>query len=282
MARPKKNNADYFPHDADMRNDSRVRAVRRKFGLDGYAAWVMILESLTDADFFELKADPLSIELMSGDFDIDPGKLKSIIEYLIFLGLLQTENDGVIIFSKRHKNNFEALLGKRKREQKGVIVDDNPKLSGYQQVIAVENPQSKLKENRLKENIKTPLTPKGEKKVSKKKELENYLIEKIKDNSFVKYQKELIEFLEYRMSLHAGSRYKTTRGIDGLLASVGDLIRAGMDPVACLARTMEEEWLKPKPEYFLKTGNRSTGLNRTEKNKQACIDFIKGAPDYAG
>ena len=47
MARPKKNNADYFPHDADMRNDPKIRALRRKFGLKGYAIWNMFLESLT-------------------------------------------------------------------------------------------------------------------------------------------------------------------------------------------------------------------------------------------
>ena len=29
MARPIKNNADYFPHDADMRNDPRVKAQKK-------------------------------------------------------------------------------------------------------------------------------------------------------------------------------------------------------------------------------------------------------------
>ena len=31
MARPKKNNADYFSHDNDMRNDERIIALIRKF-----------------------------------------------------------------------------------------------------------------------------------------------------------------------------------------------------------------------------------------------------------
>jgi hypothetical protein len=34
MARPLKNNADYFPHDNDMRNDEKILALRRKFGLE--------------------------------------------------------------------------------------------------------------------------------------------------------------------------------------------------------------------------------------------------------
>ncbi|MBL4705443.1 MAG: DUF4373 domain-containing protein [Flavobacteriales bacterium] len=45
MARPLKNNADYFSHDNNMRNDKKILAVRRKYGSDGYSVWCMILES---------------------------------------------------------------------------------------------------------------------------------------------------------------------------------------------------------------------------------------------
>lgn len=37
MARPNKNNAEYFSHDADMRNDVKVKALRRRFSHTGYA-----------------------------------------------------------------------------------------------------------------------------------------------------------------------------------------------------------------------------------------------------
>lgn len=114
--------------------------------------------------------------------------------------------------------------------------------------------------NKTKEN--TPLTPQGE-KVSKETIFKNYLIEKIKDTSFVQYQDSLIEFLEYRMSMPGNGKYKTTRGIDGLLTSTGELIRAGLDPVECLTKTMEEEWLKPKPKYF------TQGLKKGSKNGKA-------------
>jgi len=121
-------------------------------------------------------------------------------------------------------------------------------------------------EERKNKELNTPLTPQGEKKVSKEKEFENYLIEKINGTSFVEYQSDLISFIKYRMSLTAGSRYKTTRGIDGLLTSVGDLIRAGLDPVDCLERTMQEEWLKPKPEYF---NNNKTITKKQNEDKWA-------------
>ena len=47
MARPKKQYCDYFSHDRDMRNHRKIKALRTKFGVNGYAVWVMILEVLT-------------------------------------------------------------------------------------------------------------------------------------------------------------------------------------------------------------------------------------------
>jgi len=136
MARPKKDNADYFSHDADMRNDNRIKAVRRKFKNEGYAVWNMLLEHLTDCNFFEYEYNDLNIELLSGDFDIDPKLLKEMIDYFILLNLLIVE-DGYIKSLQLIKR-FESLLSKRKRDNKRVIVS--------------ENPQSKVKESKVKES----------------------------------------------------------------------------------------------------------------------------------
>ena len=115
MARPKKLNADYFSHDSDMRNDPKLKALRRKFGIQGYAIWNMMLEILTDSDFFEYEWTDLNIELLSGDFDVEPELLKEIIDYCIRLKLLQKEEN--LIFSEKMKQRFETLLSKRNRER---------------------------------------------------------------------------------------------------------------------------------------------------------------------
>jgi hypothetical protein len=162
MARPTKDNADYFSHDADMRNDVKVKALRRKFGIEGYAVWAMLLEHLTDCDYFEYEYSDLNIELLSGDFDVDPIRLKEIIDYLILLNLLAKE--GKVIFSTNHRKRFEILLSRRKRERLGVIGEDNPTetpKSGVigednpttKGVIVADNPQSKVKESKVKESI---------------------------------------------------------------------------------------------------------------------------------
>ena len=93
MARPNKNNAEYFSHDADMRNDVKVKALRRKFGHVGYAVWCFILESLTDGDDFEVEYDKVNRELLAADFDIPVNQLEEIVEYCKSINLLQLSGE---------------------------------------------------------------------------------------------------------------------------------------------------------------------------------------------
>jgi hypothetical protein len=137
MARPIKNNADYFPHDADMRNDPRIRALRRKFGIEGYGVYSMLLEFLTDSDYFEFKNDSLSLELVAGDFDIETDKLTTILQYCFQLDLFQLSQETNVISCKSLDNRLEPLLSKRKRDRNVVIDSDNT--------------QSKVKERKGKE-----------------------------------------------------------------------------------------------------------------------------------
>lgn len=122
MARPVKNNAEYFSHDADMRNDDRIKAVRKKFKSTGYAIYNMLLEYLTDKDYFRCEYNDLTFELMSGDFDEDPGTIKEVIDYCLQLGLLQQESK--FIRCKTLENRLEAVLLKRKRSKKDVSVTE--------------------------------------------------------------------------------------------------------------------------------------------------------------
>lgn len=124
MARPIKSNADYFTHDSDMRNDPRIKAIRRKFKHTGFSVWNMLLEVLTDSDNFKIEKSELQIELLSGDFDIEPEWLTTFLDYCIAVELLQEING--FILSKRHIERFSALINKRKRDRNIVIADDNP------------------------------------------------------------------------------------------------------------------------------------------------------------
>lgn len=133
MARPIKFNADYFPHDSDMRNDPRVKAIRRKFGLEGYAIYVMMIEFLTDCDYFQFQEDSITVEIVAGDFDISPEKLMEILNYCQTINLFQKSEDGLwgcVSLNDR----LIPLLSKRKRDR-GEVIDS-------------ENTHSKVKESK--------------------------------------------------------------------------------------------------------------------------------------
>lgn len=178
MARPKKNNADYFSHDADMRNDNKVKALRRKYGLEGYAIWNMLIEHLTDCDFFEYEYTELNIELLAGDFDVEPSFLKEVITYLTRLKMLKLESG--FISCDKLKERFESLLNKRVRN------NTKPKLKTSKTpkkiVSDVENPQSKVKYSKVNKTIE-----------DRKAEFKNSLLPFLSE-----YSKDLLnEFFEY-------------------------------------------------------------------------------------
>lgn len=150
MARPTKHNADYFSHDTAMRNDPKIKALRRKYSHIGYSVWNMLLELLTSKEYFEYEWNELNIELLAPDFDIDADELDEIVSYCIKIGLLQITN-GYLHCEKLTFRLEETLLLRRKG------YDSNNSLRSVVNVnnnsIDVNiNTQSKVKESKLKES----------------------------------------------------------------------------------------------------------------------------------
>jgi hypothetical protein len=113
MARPKKHNAEYFSHDNSMRNDLKIKALRRKYSHKGYSIFNMMLELLTENDYFEIEWSEINIELLTPDFDIDADELKEVINYCIKLDLLQLTN-GYLHCNKLTERLEDDVLSRRK------------------------------------------------------------------------------------------------------------------------------------------------------------------------
>lgn len=112
MARPQKNNLDYFSHDKDMRNDLKIKALRRKFSHKGYSIYVMMLEHLSNCEYLQYEWNELSIELLTSDFDIDTDELMEIIDYSIKLKLFEIEVGYIFCPSMLTRN--QHILSERK------------------------------------------------------------------------------------------------------------------------------------------------------------------------
>jgi hypothetical protein len=175
MARPKKHNADYFPHDNDMRNDRRCKALRSKFNLEGYAVFVMLLETLTGANHFQIEDNKMELELIAGDIDIDSKKLNAILEYLVKLGLLVKEGD---LISSPMLNDLKNILNDIREKDRGrkTNVSENPTkendlkenevIQSENKVIQTENAQSKVKESKGNKRKENEIKEKGDKGIS--------------------------------------------------------------------------------------------------------------------
>lgn len=174
MPKPNKNSADYFSHDCDMRNDIKIRALRRKFGNTGYAVWCYILETLTGSENFFASYNAVSKELMAADFDIQVSELEAIIEYCMQLNLLQMNEDGQI-YSRAHQRRFEDMLIKREKRREagrlggiksGLSRNNKSKNEAMLDIDNEEPKQIKAEENRIEENRIE------EKRIEKKIEIE--------------------------------------------------------------------------------------------------------------
>src|SRR5574344_863164 len=144
MSRPKKNNADYFSHDADMRNDVKIKALRRKFSHMGFAVWNYLLETLTDKDYFEITWDEINIELLAADYDVSVEELTEIVDYCVKIELMQ--RDGNILFSQTHQKRFASLLYNRERKRTydgrngNIMAGKNASMPNNGGVMEIQNP----------------------------------------------------------------------------------------------------------------------------------------------
>ena len=157
MARPIKNYCDYFPHDRDMRNHRKVKAIRTKFGINGYAIWSMTLEYLTGIDGNVFEYSDVEFELMAGDFGVSATEIRDVVNYCIKLEMLFL-NNGFInseslderlvpVYEKRGRSKDNS---KKQQRVNGKFVSSNSVSNG---VSVAEKPQSKVNKSKVKETI---------------------------------------------------------------------------------------------------------------------------------
>lgn len=151
MARPPRYNADYFTHEAGLRNDRKVQALRTKFGAAGYGIFHMLLEALTDADHTQLDTSELELELLAGDFGVSATEIHSLLQFAEKVGYFTRNEAGLLICPELNKW-LEPVFEKRNRSRNTTKPDLLPQADAVIGVSVTENPQSKVKESKVKES----------------------------------------------------------------------------------------------------------------------------------
>jgi hypothetical protein len=114
MARPQKNNVDYFPHDCS--HGRKMFVIESKYGNDGYAVWFKLLEQIgvTENHYLDLRDETQQMYLTSlmkvsveklNDILIDLSKLDAIDKYLF--------DKYKIIYSKKFIEGVQDLYTRR-------------------------------------------------------------------------------------------------------------------------------------------------------------------------
>lgn len=176
MARLIKAGLDYFSHDVDMLQDRKIKVIKAKYGLTGYAVFLLLLEDIYREGYY-LKVDEEYILLFSTDHHLDEILVKEILDLCIQKDLFNERlfNDHKILTSKRIQENYIAGVERRievyfisdyllvdlKQVLKsrkinvyinGVNVDINSINVDINGINADINSQSKVKESKEKES----------------------------------------------------------------------------------------------------------------------------------
>lgn len=155
MARPQRQNADYFSHDANLRNDPKIRAIRTRFGLTGYAVYCMLLEILTGADGFSVQWDEFSQEIYAGDVGVSAAEMQEIVHFCCRIQILAL--DAEMLSCARLTESLRPLLEKREnlRQKHREKVTSSDVSEAETHVSDAETPHSKEKHSKVKKDTYT-------------------------------------------------------------------------------------------------------------------------------
>ena len=117
MARPQRNDVDYFPH--PVNHGKKMAYIEAQYGNDGYAVWFKILEELgkTDHHYLDLQ-DPVQRMYIQGRCKITDELLAKIIEDLVKMGefnknLWQTRE---IVYNESFSESIEDAYNRRSND----------------------------------------------------------------------------------------------------------------------------------------------------------------------
>ncbi len=152
MGRPLKNDADYFPHDKDMRNNPKIRAIRQKHGIEGYAIWCMLIESLTDCDNFKMPIDDITIEVLAGEYGIEQDVLNSVLQSFRRLKLIQYDEHE--LFAPGLLERMQPLLIERARKRAWAANLQNPETAVNEQNTGfLTSKMHRVKESKVNKSV---------------------------------------------------------------------------------------------------------------------------------
>lgn len=153
---------NYFSHDSNARNDSKIISLRMKLGVEGYGIYFMIIERLREeADYISNK----DYDSLAFDFRTTPEKVKSVIEdFGLFIftddDCFYSESLMQRMILKDEKSKKHSLGGKKAMEKRWNNTPDTAQnskdtitnLPNSDNIVITNLPNSDNKESKVKES----------------------------------------------------------------------------------------------------------------------------------
>lgn len=168
MARPKKFTLDFFVHDANARNDRKIKSLRRKHGNDGYAAYFCLLEMLCNEEGIKLDLSN-SIDLENAVEECrlrDEAHFYQIVITCVEVGLFDRqlwEGERILFCPELHDRYVQRLEDRKAaaiRQQRKTEADNLQKrinqVEGLEIAITTEIPEVIMRDNKVSSRDKQP------------------------------------------------------------------------------------------------------------------------------
>lgn len=116
MARPIRNDIDYFPH--PVNHGKKMFFIRQRYGAEGYAVWFMLLEELGKSNFhfLDLQSE-VEFLYLSANFGVSENLILEIIELLVKLEEFDAELwREKILWNQKFTDSIKDAYKKRSNE----------------------------------------------------------------------------------------------------------------------------------------------------------------------
>jgi hypothetical protein len=117
MARPQRNDVDYFPHYCS--HGKGMFYIRQKYGNDGYAVWFMLLEHLGKSDYHYLDfSKEVQVIFLSSELLVSKERLLEIVSDLVLIEAFDKEiwEKFQVIYSPKFIESIKDAYRKRGNE----------------------------------------------------------------------------------------------------------------------------------------------------------------------
>lgn len=208
MARPEKNNVEYFPF--LCKEGKAMFYLENKYGNDGYATWVKLLRQLavTNNHWLNL-SDPVEMMFLSSKCRVSEEVLTNIIKDLCVLGEFNSDlwNDNKIIFNEKFVESIQEAYKKRSNDcidlKRLLILLDGLGIRklDLSTLQGSDNPHSIVDNSIVDKTIKKEI-----------KEEEIIYPDNLKNDAFILKFKEWLEYKKERKN-----SYKSSKSINSLL-----------------------------------------------------------------